>query len=109
MKTTHIPFIKYQALFVGVSFLLFFIAIYIMATKGLNYGIDFKGGAKLTYKFADPTHEGQVRKALEGTEFVDASVVRFGEPAENRMSIKVALPEEHAKIGEQITAALEKS
>ncbi len=108
-KDTHFPFIKYQALFVGISFLAFFIAIYLVATKGLNYGIDFMGGAKLTYKFADPVHESQVREALEGTEFENASVVRYGQPAENRMSVKVLLPEEHAKIGEIVTAALEKS
>ncbi len=107
-KNAHFPFIKYEALFVGLSFLLFFAAIFVMTTKGFNYGIDFKGGAKLTYKFSEATHENQVRKALEGTEFADASVVRYGEPSENRMSIKVALPEEHAKIGEQITAALDK-
>jgi len=105
---THFPFIKYQTIFVGLSFLLFFIAIYLMATKGFNYGIDFKGGAKLTYKFVDSVHEGQVRKALEGTEFKEASVVRFGEPSENRMSIKVAIAAEHAKIGEGVTASLEK-
>lgn len=107
-KDTNFPFIKYQTLFVGLSFLLFFAAIFVMATKGFNYGIDFKGGAKLTYRFAIATHENEVRKALEDTAFSEASVVRFGEPAENRMSVKVALPEEHTKIGESITAALEK-
>jgi preprotein translocase subunit SecF len=109
MKTTHIPFIKYQAFFVGLSTLVFIASIVLMATKGFNYGIDFKGGAKLAYKFVEPVHESQVRKALADTEFADASVVRFGEASENRMSIKVALPEEHAQIGAEITAALEKS
>jgi preprotein translocase subunit SecF len=108
MKTTHIPFIKYQALLVGLSALLFVAAVVVMVTKGFNYGIDFKGGAKLAYKFEQPVHESQVREALAGTEFTDASVVRFGEPSENRMSIKVALPEEHAKIGEALTAVIEK-
>lgn len=107
MKTTNFPFIKYQRIFVGLSFLLFFLAIGVMVAKGFNYGIDFKGGAKLGYKFAQPVHEGEVREALAGTEFADASVVRFGEPSENRMSVKVALPEEHARIGEQLTATLE--
>jgi preprotein translocase subunit SecF len=35
--------------------------------------------------------------------------VRYGDPADNRITIKVALPEEHAKLGEQITAGLEQS
>jgi preprotein translocase subunit SecF len=104
MTKFHVPFIKYRLLFVGVSTLLVLASIAMIWDKGFNYGIDFKGGAKLAYQFAHPVEEGDVRKALEDTEFKDASVVRFGEKSENRM-----LPEEHAKIGSQITEALDKA
>ncbi len=108
LEKINIPFIKYMYLFIAVSVVLFVGSIIVISTKGFNYGIDFEGGAKLAYQFAGPVTEGEVRKALEGTPYASASVVRFGEKKENRMSIKISLPEQHAKIGEGMTAALQK-
>ena len=107
LKNTNIPFIKYRYFFIAISVLLFVASVVVISTKGFNYGIDFEGGAKIAYQFAGPVTEREVRDALGGTPYAAASVVRYGEKKENRMSIKVSLPEEHAKIGEGITAALE--
>lgn len=107
LKNINIPFIKYRYFFIAISVALFVGSIVVIFAKGFNYGIDFEGGAKIAYQFKNPVTEGEVRKALEGTPYASASVVRFGEKKEKRMSIKVSLPEEHAKIGEGITAALE--
>ncbi|MBN1283757.1 MAG: protein translocase subunit SecF, partial [Proteobacteria bacterium] len=107
LDNTKIPFIKNRALFGAISAFLVIASVFLIVTRGFNYGIDFKGGAKLGFKFASHVTEGEVREALADTPFADASVVRFGEPGENRMSVKVTLPEEHAKIGEAITQALE--
>lgn len=110
MKTKiYIPFIKYRFILMSISALILIGSIATISVKGLNYGIDFKGGAKLEYKFAQPVSETEIRNALEGAVPGTAQVVRFGEAKEMRMSIKVELPEEHAKIGEVITAALEKN
>lgn len=108
MKPKHIiPFIKYRFVLIGISTLLFIGSVITIAVNGLNYGIDFKGGAKLAYKFNRPVTEGDIRDAITGAVEGTPSVVRFGEASENRMSIKVEVPKEHAKIGEEITAALE--
>lgn len=110
MKTKfNIPFIKYRFWFVAVSVIFVVGSIAIMLIKGFNYGIDFEGGAKLEYQFQKPVTEGEIRKSLAGLNLGDISVVRFGEKSDNRMSIKVALPEEHAQIGEMLTTELEKT
>ncbi len=109
LENIHIPFIKYRLIFMLISAVLVVASVVLILTKGFNYGIDFEGGAKLAYQFEKPVTEGEVRRALSGTPFASASVVRFGERSENRMSIKVALPEEHAMIGGSITAILGKS
>lgn len=103
----NIPFMKYRVLLIGISVLLFIASIVSIATKGLNYGIDFKGGAKLTYKFTNSVSEGEVRSALEGAVPGSVNVVRYGEVKDNRVSIKVELPEEHAKIGDAISEAID--
>lgn len=103
----HIPFIKYQWVMIVVSALLTLAGLFVILKHGFNYGIDFEGGAKLTYKFQSAVTEYDVREALATIGMGEVDVVRYGEPSDNRMTIKVALPEEHAKLGEQITAALE--
>lgn len=102
----NIPFMKWRFVLIGISFLVFIAALATISVRGLNYGIDFKGGAKLEYKFSSPVAEGDLRKIVEEAVGGSVIVVRFGEPKEMRMSIKVELPEEHAKIGETVTAAL---
>ncbi len=105
----HIPFIKYQWVMIFVSALLTLAGLFVILRYGFNYGIDFEGGAKLTYKFQNSVSEAQVRESLAKMGMGEVDVVRYGEPKDNRMTIKVALPEEHAKLGEQITADLEKA
>jgi len=105
----NIPFIKYRHLFMLISLAAVVASLALFATRGFNYGIDFQGGAKLEFKFDQPVTEGAIRSALADLNLGDVSVVRFGEARDNRMSIKVELPKEHAEIGRNITAALEKS
>ena len=105
----HIPFIKYQWVLITISTILTLAGLFVILKYGFNYGIDFEGGAKLTYKFQAAVSEGQVREAMKKMNMGEADVVRYGTPQENRMTVKVALPEEHAKLGEQITTDLEQT
>lgn len=108
MKTKIIiPFIKYRFPLIGISVIFFIGSVVAIWTYGLNYGIDFKGGAKLEYKFNQPVSEEEIRSLLVDHVPGTPSVVRFGEVKENRMSIKVEVPEEHAKLGEMITSILD--
>lgn len=104
----NIPFIKYQMIPITVSIILVIMGLITMMTKGLNYGIDFKGGAKLVYQFQEPVSESQIRDVLKGLNLPNAEVVRYGEASDNRMAIKVEKAEEHAALGGEITTALEK-
>ena len=104
----HIPFMKFRSFAVAISLLAVISSIAAMITKGFNYGIDFKGGAKIEYQFTKDVGETEVRQVLQALELGDISVVRFGEPADRRMSIKVELPEEHAQVSQKITTALAK-
>lgn len=109
MKTFHFHFMKYRLPFLLLSTALIVFSIFAMTKKGFNYGIDFKGGAKLEYQFKQDVSEQDIRDAVKDLELGDMTVVRFGTPEERRMSIKVELPEEHASISDPITAALVKT
>ncbi len=88
------PFMKYKVLFVGLSFLAVTVSLFLYFTKGLNYGVDFKGGVKLIYSFADDLGENDIRQSLEGLNLGEVQVVRFGLEKDKSYMIRAALNEE---------------
>ena len=63
---------------------------------GMNYGIDFKGGALMTVRFASPPDLQKIRSAMEHSIKGEVSVVDFkGGTAVNSVSIGTELQEEH--------------
>lgn len=70
-------------IFFVASFVLFFVAIGLIATKGFSFGIDFTGGTVVQVKYQGPAPIDKVREALEKEElFKHASVTEFGSPEE---------------------------
>ena len=41
---TNIPFIQYRKILISISVVLIAASIALLATKGLNFGVDFTGG-----------------------------------------------------------------
>lgn len=105
-KQGRIPFVKYQWFFIAVSLVLVAASFIVMLTKGLNYGIDFQGGARLVYQFKQPVTEGEIKTILKGVNLGDAQVVRYGEVEDRRMAIKVEKAVEHAQVGRVVTQEL---
>lgn len=70
-------------IFFIASFVLFFLAIGIIAVKGFSFGIDFTGGTVVQVKYANTAPIDKIRKALEENElFKHATVTEFGSPQE---------------------------
>ena len=60
------------------SLLLIAISIGSIATRGLNFGLDFTGGTAVVVDFDKAVELDAVRTALENNDFIDASVQNFG-------------------------------
>jgi len=70
-------------IFFVASFILFFLAIALIATKGFSFGIDFTGGTVVQVKYQGIAPIDKVREALKKDElFKHASVTEFGSPQE---------------------------
>ncbi|MDO9056745.1 MAG: protein translocase subunit SecF [Sulfuricurvum sp.] len=70
-------------IFFVASFVLFFLAIALIATKGFSFGIDFTGGTVVQVKYQGVAPIDKVREALKKDElFKHASVTEFGSPEE---------------------------
>lgn len=75
-----------SVLLVGGSLLLFL-------TKGLNYGVDFRGGAEIQVSFGDKVDLAKLRESLSNNGFNSSSVQRIGEDGKNDFLIKVSSDE----------------
>lgn len=96
-----IPFMKFRHLFVILSIAAIIVSLVSIYFNGFNYGIDFKGGVKLTVKFNQTTTDGVIKDALNSAGF-DAQVQKLGGSDEIRFSIKTRQTDE--KSLEEITA-----
>ena len=65
---------KYANIF---SITLFLISIILISFKGLNYGIDFKGGTLIELR-SNNTEASSIRDLLKNMELGDVNVKKFG-------------------------------
>ena len=77
------------------SISLFFISIILIAFKGLNYGIDFKGGTLIELR-SNNTEASSIRDVLKNMELGDVNVKKFGK--EGDFLIKVEQKEKNNKL-----------
>jgi preprotein translocase subunit SecF len=84
----NFPFIPKQKYFLVLSLILSIAGLYVMVINGLNYGIDFVGGIKLTYKFNQTVGDGELQSALAGLP-TEVAVQRMGLPQDNLFVVKV--------------------
>lgn len=85
----NIDFLKISKPFVWLSTVLVVISFVSIFTKGLNYGLDFAGGAEIEIRVPKNWNLQTVRQVLEKGHVEDASVVQIGAPEESQYLIKV--------------------
>ncbi len=91
---TNIKFLKWRIPFFVVSILLIAASWALVATKGLNYGVDFAGGLEVRATFTQSAEApvAELRNKVESLGYGSPVVQRFGE--DNQVSIRVRLPDE---------------
>lgn len=77
-KKTNIDFMGKRKFAIIISIVLSVLSIVSLATKGLNFGIDFTGGYLIEAGYSQPVELTSVRNALQQTGFSDAQVQHFG-------------------------------
>jgi len=82
-----------QANFLSIA--LFFISIILIAFKGLNYGIDFKGGTLIELR-SNNTEASLIRDVLKNMQLGDVNVKKFGKDGD--FLIKVEQKNDNNKL-----------
>ena len=57
-----IPFMRYALIFNVISIITFLVAVGSIATRGLNFGVDFTGGTVMEVNYAQPADLDKVRE-----------------------------------------------
>ena len=78
-QKTNFNFIKHRKVAYAISLLLLLAGMASLFVRGLNYGIDFKGGSEVVIRFARPVDVGAVRSVI-GQTGVRGSVKQYGMP-----------------------------
>ena len=79
MEKTNIPFNKFYKKFNILSLSLICISFFLLLFKGLNYGVDFKGGTLIELRILDKTlNISDLRKSFKNLNLGDVSVKKFG-------------------------------
>jgi len=102
-KQTHIDFLKLRRLAYIFSALLLLASITSVATRGLNFGLDFTGGTLIEAGFEQAVNLDAVRSSLDAAGFQDYVVQQFGDAS----SIAVRLaPREQEESNAELSSAV---
>lgn len=106
---TNIGFLKIRNIAIGISILMIIGSFALVASKGLNFGVDFVGGQMIQATFEDQETAPipELRESIGGLGYGDATIQRLGDA--NQVSIRMKLPAEavdRPEAANEMTAAI---
>ena len=101
-----IPFMRHALVFNVISLITFILAVMFLATKGLNFGVDFTGGTVMEVNYSQTADIHKIRESLGKLGFSDASVQNFGTSRDVLIRLPVKTGITGAKLSEQVLEAL---
>lgn len=108
--TLNIDFLGKSKPFVLISTIAAIASLAMLVKPGLNYGIDFTGGAEVQLKVPQEWDIGKLRSELEKGGMKDPTVVQIGEPKQHEFLIKVqADPQKLNQVSSDVSAIMEKT
>jgi len=105
-SNVNIDFLGKRKFFYLVSAVVIAIGIISLATKGLNYGVDFSGGRTYVVRFDNNISTNEIRKSLEET-FEEAPEVKtFGPNNQVKITTKFMIDDERKEADSIVETAL---
>ena len=108
-KETNINFVGVRKYALAISALMLIIAIYSIATKGLNFGIDFTGGTMIEIAYPEQADLSGIRDTLANNGYEDAVVQNFGSISDVLIRLPVIEGQNMATLSDEVVSLLEQS
>jgi preprotein translocase subunit SecF len=107
---TNIDFVGKRHLWLGISVAAIVLTIVLLFTKGLNYGIDFTGGAEVQIQVPQSWDIGRVRNEMESSGLKGIKIQQIGEANSHEFLVRAQGDESSLnQISKQVGAALSKT
>ncbi|MBM4189560.1 MAG: protein translocase subunit SecF [Betaproteobacteria bacterium] len=101
-----IPFMRFARSTIVVSIAFILAAIGLLATKGLNLGVDFTGGTVMELGYSQTADLPQIRQTLGNQGFADAQVQNFGTSTDVLIRLPIKAGVTSAQLSEQVLVVL---
>jgi len=99
-KIKHdIPFMSYGKITTSISLATFILAVFFLATRGLNFGVDFTGGTVMEVHYAQSADLDKVRAQMGAMGIPDAQVQNFG----SSLDVLIQVPLKENKVGAKLS------
>ncbi len=98
----NIPFMSYGRYTTTISLVTFILAVFFIATRGLNFGVDFTGGTVMEVHYAQTADLSKVRGQLTDMGLHDVLVQNFGSSHDVLLQVSLKQNVVGAKLSEQI-------
>lgn len=105
-KDTTFDFMSKRKLAVTFSALLILISIGSLATRGLNFGLDFTGGTLIELGYSHPADLTVIRSTLEQSGFPEAVAQHFGTAKDILIRIAPQEGKTNAEVSSKVMTAL---
>jgi preprotein translocase subunit SecF len=94
-----IPFMRYGRVTTFISLATFIFAVWALAHKGLNLGVDFTGGTVIEVAYPQAVDVNRVRHSVEQAGFTDVTAQNFGSAS----AVLLRLPNKAGVTGSQVS------
>jgi preprotein translocase subunit SecF len=101
-----IPFMRYALVFNIISLVTFLLAVFFLATRGLNLSIEFTGGTVIEVSYDKPAEVDRIRATLEKAGFADPQVQNFGSSRDVLIRLPLKSGQSSADLSKQIMERL---
>ena len=97
-----IPFMSYGRYTTAISLATFLLAVFFLATRGLNFGVDFTGGTVMEMHYAQSVDLDKVRQQMAGLGMPDVLVQNFGSSRDVLIQVPLKANVAGAKLSDMV-------
>ena len=101
-----IPFMSYGRLTTIISLVTFILAVFFLAHRGLNLGVDFTGGTVMEVSYPQAANLEKIRTAVDSVGLKEATVQNFGTSKDVLIRLPVKEGLSSAQLSEKVLNAL---
>ncbi len=101
-----IPFMRHALAFNVVSLVTFLLAVAFLAVKGLNLGVDFRGGTVIEVAYGHPVDFNRLRAAIDKLNLGEYSATSFGRSDTALIRLPLKEGTSTAALSERVMGAL---